>query len=184
MIFIFYKASDILLVWVEGEADMTLNTNDNNSSPNHSNLDPEDRFNLVAGNMVNEIDKSFIEMLLGYHPQLNQKEMAVCLAMCYTIWDLKSTLHNAVVEYSMNVGREPSMRLGGKELFMTEKEVEDTIRQLIEKGVLKNKYSYTVNGLSIACRSPLCPKAFYHLVKMYHFVKEELESEAFMIVSV
>ena len=162
---------------------MTLNTNYNNSSPNPSNLHLEDRFNLVAGNMVNEIDKSFIEMLLGYHPQLNQKEMAVCLAMCYTIWDLRSTKADAIMEYSMNVGREPSMRLGGKDLFMTEKEVEDTIRQLIEKGVLKTTYSNTINGFSTTCRSPLCPKAFYHLVKVYDFVKGELEGEAFMIVS-
>jgi hypothetical protein len=29
----------------------------------------------------------------------------------------------------------------------------------------------------------LCRKAFYHLVKVYYFVKEELESDAFMIVS-
>ena len=65
----------------------------------------EDRFNLVAGDMVNEIDKSLIEMLLGHHPQLNQKEIAVCLAMCYTIWDLRNTKAHAVVEYSMNVGK-------------------------------------------------------------------------------
>jgi hypothetical protein len=65
----------------------------------------EDRFNLVAGDMVNEIDKSLIEMLLGHHPQLNQKEIAVCLAMCYAIWDLRNTKAHAVVEYSMNVGK-------------------------------------------------------------------------------
>jgi hypothetical protein len=49
---------------------------------------------------------------------------------------------------------------------------------------LKKKYSYTINGLNLtSCSSPLCPKAFYHLVKVYHFVKEGLESEAFIIVS-
>lgn len=154
---------------------MTLNTNDNNnSSPGPSSLGLEDRFNLVAGDMINEIDKSLIEMILDHRPQLNQKEIAVCLAMCYTIWDLRNTKAHAVVEYSMNVG---------KELFSSEKEVEDTIRQLIEKGVLKTTYSYTINGLNITSCSPLCPKAFYHLVKVYHFVKEGLEGEAFMIVS-
>jgi hypothetical protein len=49
-------------------------------------LDLEDRLNLVAGNMVNEIiDKSLIEMLLGYHPQLNQKEMALMILIHYSM---------------------------------------------------------------------------------------------------
>jgi hypothetical protein len=148
----------------------------NNSNFNPYNLDFEDRLRLGTDGMWTKIDKSYVEMLLDYYPDLNQKEMAVCLAICDVIWDLNgNTEYNAVIEYSLKEER--------RELFVDEKAVEDTIKQLIEKGILKIEYSFTVNKISPICNSPLCPKAFYHLVKFCDFVKEEIRYEAFMIFS-
>jgi cytochrome c1 len=153
---------------VDYKEDVTMNKNNNF---NHDNLDIEDRLQLSADNMGAKIPESYYEMLHGYYPDLNQKEMAVCLATCYVISDLNGyTNYDAIVEYSMNDG--------GRELFVDEKTVEDTIKQLIEKGILKIEYSYTVNKISRICKSRLCLRAFYHLVKLCDFVKEEIGVEA------
>ena len=71
---------------------MKIDYNDDNISSGHrnrdpSNLDLEDRMNLVAGRMINRMDKGRIELLYGYYPD-SKKEMAVCLALCNVVWDL------------------------------------------------------------------------------------------------
>jgi hypothetical protein len=136
----------------------------------------EERLKEFGKDLNSKIDKSIKELLYGYYPYLTEKEFVICSEIASAVWPSCSI----ACHYDIIVHNIPDYH---KELFHNIDEVETVIKQLIEKGVLKTGYSNTINGREWRCHSPLCPKAFYHIVKYYIFVKEEIECEAFKIYS-
>jgi hypothetical protein len=110
--------------------------------------------------------------------------MAVCLAYCYFIWDQKGYPYNykGVVDYSMNVGREDSMRVNGKELFTNRQEIEEIIKQLRRKGIMKLNIDFLRKGLTARCDTGTCTRVYFEPIK-YLNLKDEIENDAFMITS-
>jgi hypothetical protein len=111
------------------------NTNNNNKLNNDSltEMDFEDKLQAATIGLPYRIDKSEDELLAGHYPDLNQKELIVCNMVISTLWDLGDTYHDAVISYAFE---------NHKKAFSDVKEVEQTIKNLIEKGVLKIKIHF------------------------------------------
>jgi hypothetical protein len=89
------------------------------------------RFSAAAKNVMFDADKSLYELFLGHYPDLNQKELAVCDMIVSALWDIRDTYYDSVVTTTFEYH---------KEVFSDEKEVESTIKNMIERGVLKLNY--------------------------------------------
>jgi hypothetical protein len=133
--------------------------------------------------MDSEIDKQWFHLIYSHHPGLDKRELCVCMGFCTAIWDTNYlTDPDTVTEYSIRVGRDWYMKEGEKPLFTNEKEVQEVIVRLKQKGIMWTTVGNTINGFKGECRSRICPKVFYHLVWFLH-MKPQIEDEAWLIVS-
>jgi hypothetical protein len=74
-------------------------------------LDFEGKLKAAAKDWGTSLERAITEMSYGHYSNLTKKELAVCLAHCYFIWDQKGYPYNheGIIEYSMNMGREDSV---------------------------------------------------------------------------
>lgn len=145
----------------------------------------EYRFQHAAENvMFDGGHKSHYELFLGHYPDLNQKELIVCEVIVSAMWDLGDTYYDAIVSTIPHYY---------KEVFSDEKEVEYTIKNLIEKGILKLKIPFlpckpppgvpecsstTNSGNRIRCENWLLnPRKFID------FTNADIQHEGWMIIS-
>lgn len=96
--------------------------------------DFEERLKLAAKNAGNKMDKSISELLYGHHPDLNHKEFAICTIIADTLWDLEGD----VLYIEVNARAEAQL----SELFENIQEIGGVIKDLVEKGIVKNQTRY------------------------------------------
>jgi hypothetical protein len=153
----------------------------NNSEDNKLN-DLECRFQLAANGMFNRVQKSQFELFLGHYPDLNQKELIVCHMVIATMWDFVDTYYDAIVSTTFDYYNE---------VFSDEKEVEYTIKNLIEKGVLKSKIYFLhakpppdvpYCGSTIG-DDVICQKRVLQPRKFIDFANADIQHEGWMIRS-
>src|ERR671922_2598520 len=97
----------------------------------------EDRLKDFGADLGSKINKSKKELLYGYYPDLTEKEFAICETIASAAWE-------SGLLYDYDVIVETTAK-DYKELFHNTDEVETVIKQLIGKGILKTKYSNTIN---------------------------------------
>jgi hypothetical protein len=91
----------------------------------------EDELRVGKFDPFTKIDKSLIELLYGHHPDLNHKEFAICRIIADALWDLSGdAIYVEVVARAQN-------QLS--QLFENTEEIEDVIKVLIRKGIVKCK---------------------------------------------
>ena len=103
------------------------------------------------------------DMLLGYYPNLNKKERVICEIIISARWDIGDTYYRAIVGKTIE-------EYG--ELFHDKEEVELTIRQLCEKGVLKISLWWQKFGHTVMCDSNSCERILLRPVKYLDFTKD------------
>ena len=75
-----------------------------------------------------DIPKEHIELMLGHYPDLDRKELCVCMGFCSAVWDTNyNTSYNIVVDYSLLEGKSWYMQVKGEPLFANEQEVWEVI---------------------------------------------------------
>jgi hypothetical protein len=131
----------------------------------------EDRLKDFAADLGSKIDKSIKELLYGYYPDLTEKEFAICEMIASAVWEHGLYFYGAVVG---TTAREY------KELFHNTDEVETVIKQLIEKGIVRDQITFIRFG--IKCKSNNCERSLLCPVRLLN-LKDEIEGEAFMIYS-
>lgn len=163
---------------------ISMNINDSdNKTDDPSNSGFESLLRESIGNMGWDIEKGRVELILGHYPDLDRKELCVCMGFCSAIWDSHfNTSYDVVIEYSINEGKRSNIGVNQKPLFTKEQEVKEVIERLKANGIMRSSIGYTVNGFRGKCRSKICPKVFYHLVS-YMNMKPEIEHDAWLIVS-
>jgi hypothetical protein len=133
------------------------------------------RFSAAAKNVMFDADKSLYELFLGHYPDLNQKELAVCDMIVSALWDIRDTYYDSVVTTTFEYH---------KEVFSDEKEVESTIKNMIERGVLKlNYFRYVFRPPR--CNHTSCSEWLLKPKKRktINFTNEDIELEGWMIIS-
>lgn len=131
----------------------------------------EDRLKNSVGDWGSKTDKSIQELFYGYYPDLTKKEFAICEMIISARWDLGETFYNAIIA---------TTPLRHKDLFHDEEEVEVTVRQLCEKGVVKKTLWFLRFGGILGCDSNSCERKFLRPVKLLD-LKDEIADEAFKI---
>jgi hypothetical protein len=133
------------------------------------------RFSAAAKNVMFDADKSLYELFLGHYPDLNQKELAVCEIIVSALWDIGHTYYSAIVPTTFDYY---------KEVFSDEKEVECTIKNMIEKGVLKLKIHFIYGFLPPPrCNHTRCSKWLLKPKKSIDFTNGDILREGWMIIS-
>ena len=117
------------------------------------------------------LDDLIYELFLGHYPDLNQKELVVCEMIVSALWDLGDTYYDAIVPTTFDYY---------KEVFSDEKEVECTIKNLIEKGVLKLKIHFNTTS---RCNHTRCSKCLLKPKKYIDFTNADILHEGWMIKS-
>jgi hypothetical protein len=127
----------------------------------------EERLKDFAGDVFSKIDKSIKELLYGHYPDLTEKEFVICEIISSAAWEsffyyyYDMIVQTAVTRY--------------KELFHNTDEVESVIKQLIEKGIVRDEItflSYELEGKVVRDGPIRCLD-----------IKDEIGYEAFMIYS-
>jgi hypothetical protein len=133
------------------------------------------RISTTAKNVMFDADKALNELFLGHYPDLNQKELEVCETIVSALWDIRDTPYKSIVGTTFEYC---------KELFSDEKEVECTIKNMIERGILKLNY-FTYVFRPPRCNHSSCsewllkPKKW----KTINFTNEDIELDGWMIIS-
>jgi hypothetical protein len=137
----------------------------------------EERLKEFAADLASKGDKSIQELLYGHYPDLTEKEFAICRMIAYAAWESSQLYFYDVI--IQNTAEKY------KELFHNIDEVETVIKQLIEKGILKDKFTFVCfkrgGNLRCNCLHALERCFLYHVRQLD--LKDEIESESFMIYS-
>ena len=127
----------------------------------------EERLKDFAGDLWSKIDKSIKELLYGHYPDLTEKEFTICEVIASAAWESFLLYYYDVIVQTAAEGH--------KELFHNTDEVESVIKQLIEKGIVKDQItfiSYKLGGNIVRDGPIRCLD-----------LKDEIGYEAFMIYS-
>ncbi len=89
-------------------------------------------------------------------------------------WDIGNPYYNAIVGKTVEVH---------SEFFQNEEEVELTIRQLCEKGVVKSYLWFQKYGHTVNCDSVNCGRIRIRPIKLLDFTKDDVLYEGCMIIS-
>jgi hypothetical protein len=136
----------------------------------------EERLKEFGIELGSKIDKSTKELLYGYYPDLTEKEFAICKIIASAAWESGLLYFYDVVVHNTAERN--------KELFHNTDEVETVIKQLIEKGIVKDQFtfvSFKHSNINCNCLHALESNLICHVRRLD--LKDEIEYEAFMIYS-
>lgn len=133
----------------------------------------EERLKNSGRDWGSRVDKSIRELLYGYYPDLTEKEFAICELIFSAIQSISLPFYDAIV------GKTAEKY---KELFHNTDEVETVIKQIVEKGIVKDQITFIQwrFGAKIECKSNNCERILYRPTRLID-LKDEIENEAFKI---
>ena len=150
---------------------------DYNNSNAYSSTDFEDRLKDAGSGIAYKNEMNIIELVKGHYPNLNEKQLLVCEMVISAYWDLGETLYNDVVWYAAT---------DYKKLFADEREVDDTVKQLIQKGILTTKIYFLPfkppEGVPY-CNPNTCERWLLRPKKFLDFSNHDIENQGFLIIS-
>jgi hypothetical protein len=105
---------------------------ENNNSRYNDNYprDFEARLKYVGKNVTDRTDRILKEFLHGHYPDITSKEYTICKAIVDTLWDQGEVPYVEILARVKNNDGNP---------FESPEDIEETIKVLIEKGVVKSQ---------------------------------------------
>jgi hypothetical protein len=99
--------------------------------------DFEARLKYVGKNVAYRTDRILAEFLRGHYPYITSKESTICKTIAYTLWDLGDAPYIEILErVKSNIGSQ----------FESPKDIEDTIKVLIEKRIVRSQTEFIRYG--------------------------------------
>jgi hypothetical protein len=141
----------------------------------------EEGLKKFAKDLGSKIDKSIRELLYGHYPDLTEKEFAICKNIASVWWE-----GGHLGDYDILVD---ILAREYKELFHNTDEVETVIKQLIEKGIIRDQFIFKKCYFppNMRCKECLFSpwarncEGYLMLPMRLLYLKDEIESEASMI---
>jgi hypothetical protein len=139
---------------------------ENNSRYNDDNYprDFEVRLKYVGKNVADRTDRILAEFLRGHYPAITSKEYIICKTIADTLWDLGDAPYIEVLARVKN---------NDGNTFESLKDIEDTIKVLIEKRIVRSQTIFVQYGDGRG-RKP-SPERILKL-------KDDIEAEVFQII--
>jgi hypothetical protein len=139
---------------------------ENNSRYNDDNYprDFEVRLKYVGKNVGDRTDRILAEFLRGHYPCITSKEYTICKTIADTIWDLGDAPYIEILARVKSKVGNP---------FETLEDIEDTIKVLIKKGMVRSQTKLIQYGYGKKWRSR--PEKGLEL-------RDDIEAEVFQII--
>jgi hypothetical protein len=99
--------------------------------------DFEARLKYVGKNVADRTDRILAEFLRGHYPDITSKEFTICKTIADTLWDLGDAPYIEILARVKNKAGNP---------FESQKDIEDTIKALIEKGIVISQIKFIRYG--------------------------------------
>jgi hypothetical protein len=133
-------------------------------------MDFDERLGQIDWSSIWEIeDKALDELLCGYYPDLTEKEKVICKIIFCFYFEYPATLYDLIV---------PTTVEWHKDLLANEKVVEDEIKHLIEKGVIKLKTALRPHD---GCGSNDCERRIVLTDKKLDMSNMDIQNESWLI---
>jgi hypothetical protein len=111
---------------------------ENNSRYNDNyTRDFEARFKYVGQNVGDRTDRILAEFLYGHYPDITSKEFTLCKTIADTLWDQGDALYIEILARVKSNTGSP---------FESPEDIEDTIKVLIEKGIVRSQTKFIRYG--------------------------------------
>lgn len=139
---------------------MENNSRNNDKYPR----DFESRLKYVGKNVADRTDRILAEFLRGYYPHITPKEFTICKTIANTLWDHGEAPYVEIFErFKSNTGSP----------FESPEDIEDTIKVLIKKGMVRSQTKSIQYGYGKKWRSR--PEKVLEL-------RDEIEAEVYQII--
>jgi hypothetical protein len=126
--------------------------------------DFEARIKYVGKNVTDRTDRILAEFLCGHYLDITPKEFTMCKTIADTLWDLGDAPSVEILARVKNKVGNP---------FESPEDIEDTIKVLIEKGIVISQTKFIQYGGSSKWK--FRPEKFLKL-------REEIEEEIYQII--
>ena len=73
-------------------------TDEHDNNNIHPKSDLEEGVNLFAGkDLLFDEDKALEDIIRGYHPNVTEKELALCKTITWALWDIGAPFYEAII---------------------------------------------------------------------------------------
>jgi hypothetical protein len=126
--------------------------------------DFEARLKYVGNNVADRTDRILAEFLRGHYPYITSKEFTICKTIADTLWGQGDALYIEILARVKSNTGSP---------FESPEDIEDIIKVLIEKGIVRSQTRLTQYGYGKKWRSR--PEKVLEL-------RDDIEAEVFQII--